>query len=116
MTDPNLYRGITSTPELVQNLCVNHRTTGLQAMLGEELCTIEFERTIYIAHRQFKHQPDQHLPAPGIELAYPCILSVDAIAQHGITLLDERKEALKIINIKLPIEVHKEDKLLRNRL
>src|SRR5437660_9270031 len=85
-------------------------------MLSEEICAIQLERAIPIADRQFEHQPDQHLPAPGIELAYLGVLTVDAIAQDSIVLLDERKEALQVMNIKLPIRVHKEDKLFGDRL
>src|SRR5690242_13633920 len=85
-------------------------------MLGEKLCTVQLERAIHIAHRQFEHQPDQHLPAPGVELTYPGILTVDTIAQDSIIVPDERKEALQIMNIELPIRVHKEDKLFGDRL
>src|SRR5690349_5935275 len=85
-------------------------------MLGEEPGTIQLERAIHITHRQFEHQPDQHLPTPGVELTYPGILTVNTITQDGVVLLDERKEALQVMNIKLPIRVHKEDELFGDRL
>src|SRR5258708_454250 len=75
---------------------------------------IQFERTVYIPHPEPECEANQHLPTERVQLAYPCILSVDAVAKHCIIFLDEREKALQVTNVKLSIGVHKKGEFLCN--
>src|SRR5260370_14743757 len=56
---------------------------------------------------------DNELPTPGSELAYPGILALHAITNHGIVRIDQEEKALQFAYIKLTIRIHKECQVLR---
>src|SRR6266581_1107106 len=107
MVYTNLGIGITFPRKLIQNFCIYHSTSCFQPVLIEEFRTVELKGTIYIAYTQTKNKTYQHFPAPGIELAHPRILAINAIPQYRIVLVNEREETLQIMYIKLTIRIHK---------
>src|SRR6266567_29813 len=84
-------------------------------MSAKESRAIELEGTIYVTHAQAEDEHYQHLPAPRVEFTHPGILAPNTIPQHSIVSIDQREEALQIVNIKLAIGIHKEGQFLRNR-
>src|SRR5437879_7615361 len=62
-----------------------------------------------------QYPTNQLFPSPRIELAHPRILSIYSIANDSIIGINQWEKLLKVPNIKLPIRVHEEDKLLCRR-
>src|SRR5262249_17132666 len=107
--------GQASAREFEEHLRIDHRPTRLQAVFTHKRARIEFKGTVDVPYPHAQHQPYQYLPAPGVELAYPGVLPIETIAQHGIVRLQPGKEALQIANSKLPIRVHKKDQIFGTR-
>src|SRR2546425_10174050 len=57
-------------------------------------------------------ESDQLFPAPGVELAYPGILAIYAVADDRIVLINEGEKPFQITNVELSIGVHKKAEFL----
>src|SRR6266436_2717533 len=80
-------------------------------MLTEKVTSVELEGTIHITHVYSKDYTYQYFSVPGIELTYPDILTVDAISEHSIVVVNKREEALQVTDIKLSIGVHEKSEI-----
>src|SRR5579884_3711090 len=110
MMHTSLCIGVARTSKLVEDFRINHRSPRLQPVFAEKPGGIELEGAIDIAHAQPENQAHQHLPAPGVQLAYPRILTMNTVSQYGVIFLNESKEAFQVTNIKLPVRIHEENK------
>src|SRR5260370_12518313 len=71
----------------------------------------ELEGAVDVTHMDIQNQIDQALPAPGVELAHPRVLAVQAVADDRVVFVDEWKKALQVADIELPVGVHKQGEL-----
>src|SRR6266567_2491331 len=108
MANPNFSERAAGDFEPVEQLGVDHRSTCFKRVALEKIGAQELERAVDIAHAHAQGQPDNELPAPGIEFAHPGILALYAIPNHGIVRIDQGEEALQFAYIKLAIRIHKE--------
>src|SRR2546425_12127654 len=116
MADADLSVGISCAGELVEYLCINHGPARLQFVIAEKAGRIEFESTIDIAHVDTENHADQYFPTPGIDLTHPGILAINTIPQHGIVCSNQWEEALKVMDIKLSIRIHKKSQIFADCL
>src|SRR6266699_4099677 len=113
MANPNFPERAASGVEPVEQLGVDHRSACFKRMALEKIGAQELERAVNIAHAHAQGQPDNELPAPGIELAHPGILALHPIPNHRIERIDQGEEALQLAYIKLAIRIHKDRQLFR---
>src|SRR5579885_83183 len=91
------------TLEPVEQFGVNHRPARFERIAMQEIRAQKFKRTIDIMRIHMQGQPDDKFPAPGVESAYQCVLTIQAIADDCIICIDQRQKVLQLADIELPI-------------
>src|SRR5437764_7494028 len=106
MPHRNLRIVVTSTSKFIHYFCEQHCSPCFKHHLTKVIRAEYLKCTIYISDAKIKHKAHNLVPAPGIELAHPWVLSIEPVAKDPVVLTQIGQQANKVIDIKLSICIH----------
>src|SRR5438874_13631737 len=106
MLHRNLCIVIASTSKFIHHFCQQQCSPCFKYNLTKVIRAKYLKCTIYISDAKIKHKAHNLVPAPGIELAHPWVLSIEPVPKEPVVLNSIGQQANKVIDIKLSICIH----------